>query len=166
MSNQLITSSLGLSVLEGTWTGEGRGEFPGVTSFDFRAALLFTRRDDKSLAYEQRAQKRYDGQTEWLVSHWESGFIRILENGELELISAQIGRSEILIGSVELLDNIIRIHFVSKTITNDPRMVSSTRTFEVDGRSLHYEMAMHTTKVERLTPHLKIVLQRVNESSP
>ena len=149
------------SLLAGTWTGEGRGEFPGVTSFAYRETLVFTRRDDRSLAYEQRAQKRYDGQTEWLVSHWESGFVRILENGELEMISAQIGRSEILIGSVELLDNIVQIPFVSKTIANDPRMITSKRMFELDGDTLRYEMGMHTTKVERLTLHLKIALQRV-----
>ena len=149
------------SLLAGTWTGEGRGEFPGVTSFDFRATLLFTRRDDKSLAYSQQAQKRYDGQTEWRTSHWESGFIHVFENGALELISAQIGRSEILIGSVELLDNIVRIPFVSKTIANDPRMISSRRMFELDGDTLRYDMEMHTTRVEQLTPHLKISLQRV-----
>jgi hypothetical protein len=161
MIDKLRPNKLILTLLEGAWTGEGRGEFPGVTSFDFRATLLFTRRDDKSLAYEQRAQKRYDGQIEWLVSHWESGFIRILENSELELVSAQIGRAEVLIGSVETLNSLIRIHFVSKTITNDPRMISSTRTFEMEGDTLHYEMAMHTTKVEQLTPHLTITLQRV-----
>jgi hypothetical protein len=66
-----------------------------------------------------------------------------------------------LIGSVELLDNIVRIPFVSKTIANDPRMISSRRMFELDGDTLRYEMEMHTTKVERLTPHLKISLQRV-----
>ena len=54
-----------------------------------------------------------------------------------------------------------RVHFVSKTLSNDPRMVSSTRTFELDDDTLLYEMGMHTTKVERLTPHLKIGLQRV-----
>ena len=149
------------SLLAGTWTGEGRGEFPGVTSFDFRATLLFTRRDDKSLAYSQQAQKRYDGQTEWRTSHWESGFIRVFENGALELISAQIGRSEILIGSIELLDKIVRIPFVSKTIANDPRMISSRRMFELDCDTLRYDMEMHTTRVEQLTPHLKISLQRV-----
>lgn len=149
------------SRIEGTWRGEGRGEYPGVTSFDYRETLIFTRRDNKSLAYEQRAQKRYDGQTEWLVSHWESGLIRILENGTLEMVSAQIGRSEVLIGSIETRAGIIRIHFVSKTITNDPRMISSTRSFELEGDTLRYEMAMHTTKVERLTPHLKITLQLV-----
>ena len=149
------------SRLEGAWTGEGRGEFPGVTSFAYRETLVFTRHDDRSLAYEQRAQKRYDGQTEWLVSHWESGFVRILENSELEMVSAQIGRSEVLVGSIETVGGVTQIHFVSKTITNDPRMVSSMRMLALEGDTLRYEMGMHTTKVERLTSHLKIALQRV-----
>jgi len=161
MSDNPTTAPQLFTLLEWTWAGEGRGQFPTITSFDYRETLTFTRRDEKSLAYEQRTQKRYDGQTEWLESHWENGFIRILENGELELVNAQIGRSEVLIGSIEALDAIIRIRFVSKTIANDPRMVSSARTFELDGDSLRYEMEMQTTKVNQLTQHLKIALQRI-----
>ena len=149
-----------LTLLEGTWKGEGRGYFPAVTSFDHRDTLTFTRRDEKTLAYEQRAQKRYDGSTEWLESHWESGFIRILEGGELELVSAQIGRAEVLVGTVQSLDAGFRIHFMSKAIINDLRMVSSARTFELEGDTLRYEMEMHTTKVNQSTPHLKTALQR------
>ena len=104
MNNQLTASNQVINLLEGTWKGEGRGYFPAVTSFDHRDRLTFTRRDEKTLAYEQRAQKRYDGQTEWLESHWESGFIRVLESGELELVSAQIGRAEVLVGTIESLD--------------------------------------------------------------
>ena len=160
MNDQSTSNSHLLTLLEGTWAGEGRGGFPTVTSFDYRETLVFTRRDEKTLAYEQRAQKRYDGSTEWLESHWENGFIRILESGELELVSAQIGRAEVLIGFVESLDNLFRIHFVSKSIMNDPRMISSARTFELTGDTLRYEMEMQTTKVEQSTPHLKITLQR------
>lgn len=155
----LITIQL-FDALVGTWTGEGRGQFPTVTSFDYRETLTFTRRDEKILAYEQRTQKRYDGQSEWLVSHWENGFIRMLESGELELTSAQIGRTEVLIGKVESQDNIFRIHFVSKTIANDPRMVSSTRRFELEGNTLRYEVEMQTTKVEQSMPHVKIALHK------
>ena len=161
MNNQSTTSSQLLDLLEGTWRGEGRGYFPGVTSFDIRATLVFTLRDEKTLAYEQRAQKRYDGQTEWLESHWESGFIRSSENEELELTSAQIGRVEVLIGSIELLDAMFRIHFVSKAITNDTRMISSARMLELEGDTLRYEMEMQTTRVNQSTPHLKITLQRI-----
>ena len=149
------------SILEGTWTGEGRGEFPGVTSFSYRETLTFTRRDEDSLYYEQKTQKLYDGQTEYLPSHSENGSLRILENGELELVSNQTGRREVLIGSIETAEAGFRIHFVSKTITGDPRMISSSRTFELSDDTLRYDMGMHTTKVEQLTPHLKIALQRL-----
>ena len=161
MSSQSTTSTQVLDGLEGTWQGQGRGYFPSITSFDTRVTLDFTRRDQKTLAYQQRAQKRYDGQTEWLESHWESGFIRSLENDELELTSAQIGRVEVLLGSIEALNAMFRIHFVSKSITNDPRMISSARSFELKGKTLHYEMEMQTTQVNQSMPHLKISLQRV-----
>jgi len=161
VSTQPTISSQVFDLLVGTWSGEGRGYFPTVNSFDYRETLVFTRRDEKTLAYEQRTQKCYDGQTEWLESHWENGFSRILENGELELVSAQIGRSEVLIGSIEILGNLTRIRFASKTIINDPRMISSARTFELEGDSLRYEMEMQTTKVNESTQHLKIALQRI-----
>jgi len=161
MSNQSAISRQLFGLLEGTWKGEGRGYFPTVTSFDIRGTLAFTRRDGKTLAYQQRNQKRYDGQTEWLESHWESGFLRILDNDDLELVSAQIGRSEVLIGSIESLDTLFRIHFVSKTITNDPRMISSARTFVLEGDTLRYEMEMQTTAVNQSTQHLEITLQHI-----
>ena len=141
--------------------GEGHGGYPTVTSFDYLETLTFTQRDEKTLAYEQRTQKRYDGTTEWLPSHWESGFLRRLENGDVEMTCAQIGRTEVLIGSVESADSMLRIHFVSKIITNDPRMVSSARTFEVVDNTLHYEAEMQTTAVDQLTKHLEITLRRV-----
>jgi hypothetical protein len=99
--------------------------------------------------------------TEYLPSHAETGSLRILENGKLALASAQTGRNEVLIGWVESVGAMFRIHFVSKTITGDPRMISSARTFEWEDEVLRYEMGMHTTKVEGLTPHLKISLRRV-----
>lgn len=149
------------TLLEGTWTGEGQGAFPTVQSFDYRETPTFTRRNEDTLAYEQRTHKRYDGQTDWLVSHWESGFLRILESGELELTSAQVGRSEVLVGSVILRGDVFHIHFRSKIIINDPRMICTERTLELEGDALHYEMQMQTTKVDPLTPHLKITLQQV-----
>ena len=161
MKNKSTVSHQVLHFLEGTWTGEGRGEFPRVTSFAYRETLRFSRQDENSLGYEQKTQKCYDGQTEYIPSHAETGSISIREDGELELVSIQMGRNEVLAGSVGLLEGSIRIRFVSKSITDDPRMISSARTFELDGDTLRYEMGMHTTKVERLMPHLKITLQHI-----
>jgi hypothetical protein len=162
MSNKSTTSSQLFALLEGTWEGEGRGQYPTINSFVYRETLIFTRRDEKSLAYDQRTQKHFDGQTEYLVSHWENGFIRILENNELELVNIQSnGRSEVLVGTIETLDTLIRIHFVSKAPTNDSRVVSSARIFELEGDTLRYQMEMQTTEVNRLTHHLKITLHPI-----
>ena len=160
MNNPSSTNIQLLDLLTGIWQGEGRGYFPGVMSFNYRETIIFTRHNPKVLAYETRSQKLYDGTTEWLESHWESGFIRTLESGDLEFTIAQIGRTEVLIGTVESQGAAFKIHFVSKSITNDPRMISSTRIFELEGDTLRYEMEMHTTKVEQSTPHVQISLQR------
>jgi len=162
MSNKSTTSSQLFALLEGTWEGEGCGQYPTINSFVYRETLIFTRRDEKSLAYDQRTQKHFDGQTEYLVSHWENGFIRTLENNELELVNIQSnGRSEVLVGTIETLDTLIRIHFVSKAPTNDSRVVSSARIFELEGDTLCYQMEMQTTEVNRLTGHLKITLHPI-----
>lgn len=161
MSCPSLISRQVLDILVGSWSGIGRGQFPGVTSFDFRETLIFTRRDDKSLAYEQRTQKLYDDQTEYLQSHWENGFVSNLDNEELQMANIQVGgRNVRLVGTVELRGTIYQIHFVSRVLNNDPRMISSARRFELEDDTLRYEMEMQTTKVDRSTSHLKITLQR------
>jgi THAP domain-containing protein 4 len=150
-----------LDRLEGTWRGDGSGYFPTIESFDYRETLTFERRDETTIFYEQRTEKRLRGQTAFLTSHWESGFLRALESGSLELTNAQSGgRSEVLIGAIELTDLRIRMNFVSKVLTNDERMVASMRTFEIENDTLRYQMKMQTTRVAELTPHLEAVLRR------
>jgi THAP domain-containing protein 4 len=147
--------------LEGTWRGDGSGYFPTIEAFDYRETLTFERRDETTIFYEQRTEKRLRGQTAFLTSHWESGFLRALEGESLELTNAQSGgRSEVLMGAIELTDGIIRLNFVSKALTNDERMVASMRTFEIENDTLRYQMKMRTTRVAELTPHLEAVLRR------
>jgi nitrobindin-like protein len=150
-----------LDRLEGTWRGGGSGYFPTIEAFDYRETLTFERRDETTIFYEQRTEKRLCGQTAFLTSHWESGFMRALESGSLELTNAQSGgRSEVLIGTIEQTDLIIRMNFVSKVLTNDERMVASMRTFEIENDTLRYQMKMQTTRVAELTPHLEAILRR------
>ena len=150
------------TLLEGTWIGEGQGGYSTINSFEYREMLSFTRRDDKSLAYEQRTQKHLEGQTGYIISHWENGFIRVLESGELELVNVQSGgRGEALIGAIETNGDVIQIHFTSKMIMNDPRMISSMRVFELEEDTLRYELEMQTKETGQLSQHLKIELSRV-----
>lgn len=162
MSNNPATAKDVFDLLEGSWQGKGRAAYPTVNSFDYREKLVFTRKNHSTLAYEQRTEKRMDGTDEFVPSHWESGFILILENGNLELVNAQSGgRSEVLSGHIEMIDSTIRLNFVSKAVVNDARMVSTARTFELKGDQLRYEMEMSTTKVDRLTLHLANTLERI-----
>lgn len=160
---QSIASKL-FGLLEGTWQGEGRGAYPTIDSFDYREKLVFTRRDETTLAYDQRTEKRMQGSEKFVTSHWENGFISILTNGDLELVNAQSGsRGEVLSGHIEVRDSIIRLHFSSNALMNDARMLSTARRFELEGDRLRYEMQMRTTKVDHLTLHLANTLKRVRE---
>jgi hypothetical protein len=150
-----------LDRLEGTWRGAGGGYFPTIEAFDYRETLTFERRDETTIFYQQRTEKRLRGQTAFLISHWESGFLRALESEGLELTNAQSGgRSEVLTGAIELTDRIIRLNFVSKVLINDERMVASMRTFEIENDMLRYQMKMQTTRVAELTTHLEAILRR------
>lgn len=164
MNKERSTASDLFGLLEGTWQGIGRGGYPTISSFDYREKLVFTRRNETTLAYDQRTEKHVDGSGKFVTSHWESGFIRILEDEELELINAQSGgRGEVLSGHIESFDSTIRLHFVSKALMNDVRMLSTARRFELEGDQLRYEMEMSTTEVPHLTQHLAIILERVRE---
>ena len=159
--NQSIASEL-FGLLEGAWRGKGRGGYPTIDSFDYREKLVFTRKNDSTLAYDQRTEKRMEGTDEFVPSHWENGFISILENGDMELVNAQSGgRGEVLTGQIEVLDSGFRLHFTSKALMNDARMLSTARVFELEGNQLCYEMEMSTTKVSNLSRHLTISLERV-----
>jgi len=164
MNKNPVTAKDVFDLLEGTWQGEGQGGYPTIEPFDYRETLVFTRKNDSTLAYDQRTEKRMDGTNEYLPSHWENGFISILENGDLELVNAQSGsRGEVLTGHIEVIGPIIRLYFVSKALINDVRMVSTARRFELDGDQLRYEMEMSTTKIDKLNQHLAITLERVRK---
>ena len=151
-----------LTMLEGKWMGEGQGDFPTIDSFDYQETLTFERRDETSLFYQQRTEKRSKGKSVYQTSHWESGFLRILDNGIIEWSNSQSGgRTEILVGIPEIDDDLIRMELTSQALTNDERMVSSARMIEVGSGILKYQMGMQTTRVEKLTPHLAATLYRV-----
>jgi hypothetical protein len=149
------------NLLAGIWRGEGRGGYPTIASFDYVESLVFERRDENSLFYVQRTEKRLDEQTELVASHWESGFIHALPTGQLELANVQIGgRSELLTGDIHHIKQIVKLEFGSESIANDERMVASTRALEIEGDVLRYVMCMRTTRTNALIQHLTATLTR------
>jgi hypothetical protein len=156
MNNQDI-----LHALIGEWSGTGRGEFPTIEPFEYLETLRFSSNDRPFLHYEQRTRRRRAGQTEYVASHWESGFIRLLPDGQVELNNAQSGgRLEVLTGSLEQTENGLILRLQSRAFLNDPRMLESSRTIFVERDALHYTLNMHTTAVPEPAFHVEARLNR------
>ena len=140
-----------VALLCGRWAGDGKGYFPTIDSFDYRETFSVEQRDATSLFYDQRTDKRPVGSTEFEVSHWESGFIRLLPSGTLELTNAHSGgRAEVMTGEFVAGDQ-LQIAFRSKALTNDYRMVETTRTFTLSNNTFCYKMGMFTVTTSDTT---------------
>jgi hypothetical protein len=150
-----------LHLLIGEWSGAGRGEFPTIEPFEYLETLQFSADERPFLHYEQRTRRRSAGQAEYVPSHWESGFIRLLPDGGVEMINAQGGgRLEVLSGSLEQKETGLILHLQSKAFLNDPRMLESSRDITVEGDTLHYTMNMRTTAVPAPAFHVEATLKR------
>ena len=160
MTDQTTPNDTLFSHLLGRWVGTGKGYFPTISPFFYRETLIFTQRDAQTLFFDQRTEQRPEHSEIYVTSHWESGYIQILESGKLQLINSQSsGRSEVLIGRVTNTAP-LQARFESKSQTNDQRMMATARLFTVTPDTLTYQMQMQTTAVPQLTPHLEAVLHR------
>src|SRR5574342_761836 len=154
-----------LRTLIGEWSGSGRGEFPTIEPFEYLETLTFVGDHRPFLHYEQKTQRRNAGQTDFIPSHWETGFIRLLPDGQVELVNAQgSGRMEMLAGSLEETERGLILRLQSTAIFNDPRMVETSRTITVEKDSMHYSQRMHTTAVPGLSHHVEARLKRISRN--
>jgi hypothetical protein len=158
MNNQEL-----LLLLIGEWSGTGRGEFPTIEPFEYLETISFAADHRPFLHYEEKTKRRNAGQTDYVPSHWESGFLRLLANGEVELINTQgSGRLERLTGSLEQTETGLILRLKSTAFLNDPRMVETSRTITVEGNSMHYTQTMYTTAVSGPAHHVEARLDRIS----
>jgi THAP4-like, heme-binding beta-barrel domain len=152
-----------LHLLLGIWSGTGQGEFPTIEPFEYLETLRFSSDGRSFLHYEEKTQRRKPGQTDYVPSHWESGFIRLLPDGQVELINTQNGgRLEKLTGSLEQTTSGMILHLSSESILNDPRMSETSRMIILEGDTLRYAQSMGTIAVPELTYHVEATLKRVS----
>jgi hypothetical protein len=127
-------------------------------SFNYKETLTFNFDGLNDLIhYEQRT---------WLIpndipSHWESGFIKPIEDEEnvFEISNSQdSGRVEVLRGKYFRENDTIILHFKMKLIQNDPRIVSSERIFTIEGNQLSYVKKMATKNIPTHQQHLEATL--------
>jgi len=148
-----------ISALVGHWAGEGEGEYPTIEPFRYRETLeIASRPDHPALHYEQRTWRQTPSGEE--VSHWETGLLRLFSGGDVRIINAQGGRSEVMEGTWERKDDEWSILLEGGEFAGDERVLRSLRHLRFDGETLSYEMRMETTATNEMSLHLTADLKR------
>lgn len=149
-----------VEALLGVWAGGGSGGYPTIDSFQYRERLAITERDDHpALHYDQRTWKlTTEGE---VVSHWETGLLRLSSDGTVVFNNAQPGRAEAMKGTWrgDTATGWV-IELASDGYGGDQRVVRSTRTIRCDGTTLQYRMLMETSSTNANHPHLEATLTR------
>lgn len=103
-----------LARLEGTFVGEGEGDFPTVEPFRYREQLVFTASGGPVVAYSQRTSDPASGRP----MHAENGFLRPGAPGRVELLLAHsFGLTEVQEGTLEQdTDGALRLRLASTAI--------------------------------------------------
>lgn len=153
-----------LSPLLGKWNGTGSAFFPTIHRTDYSEELEFSRIEKNHvIAYSQQTWYMVNLLEGAIPLHWESGYIKVLDDGSYQLSNSQDnGRVEVLIGNImEDSSEIFHIRFESKHIGNDERMIRTSRDFIITGNILNYVLKMATKKTPEFQDHLKAELIKV-----
>ena len=152
-----------LQPLLGCWEGTGRGSYPTIPSFEYVERIRFVADTVRPLIhYEQFTRQRSEEQLTHEPSHWESGFLRAVEGGMLEVSNAQDGgRVEVLRGPIRMHGTRLELELESLVLAHDARLVRTRRTFRVERDRLQTTVAMQTTRVSELLVHLQAELVRL-----
>ena len=144
-----------LAFLLGSWTGEGKGDYPTIEPFSYREEVRFWHVGKPFLAYSQRTWHRDDGRP----LHSEVGYWRCTAAGRVEVVLAHpTGIAEVEEGTVAGSRIQLRTTTVGRTST--AKEVSALeRTFEVRGDVLSYAVRMAAVGLA-LRPHLSAELRR------
>lgn len=147
-----------LKALVGTWTGDGVATYPTMEDTPYTERLSFQLNDGATyLQYEQKTRRTETN----AQSHWEFGFLRILDDGSVEMANVQSGgRVEVLVGEVHAGGDETKLVLTSTHFGNDPRMVAARREFTVSEGQLHYDQVMTTQTTTASTRHLKATLTK------
>ena len=147
--------------LLGDWRGTGRGGFPTMNAFRYREVLNVSQgASTDSFHYLQRTWRLTPGGE--APSHEETGFIRVAEDGTVELLNAQgTDRVEVLHGRMHRnSDGGWELRLASVLHAHDERMRTASRTIRMQDQTLSYEMRMTTDRVASEEPHLTASLER------
>ena len=149
--------------LHGCWKGRGAGDYATIEAFEYEETLRFEADSSYPLFHYEQKTRLLPSRD---PSHWESGFIRPLEDGSVEISNSQdSGRVEVLRGRLEAAGgqgDDLRIVFDNVVLGHDPRLVRTGRTLALSGDTLRYvvRMSTRTTPEPSFNQHLEATLTR------
>jgi hypothetical protein len=148
-----------LAFLLGTWTGEGRGEYPTIEGFAYREEIRFTHNGKPFVGYVQRTWAVDDGRP----LHGESGYLRpVGPAGELEYVLVHpTGLGEI--GGGRVAGQHVTLGARATRTPTALAVERVEREIEVVGDVLRYELRMSMETVP-LTRHLVAELRRTEDA--
>ena len=144
-----------LAFLLGTWRGSGRGVYPTIDDFTYEEEATFTHTGRPFLIYTQRT---WNPETKSPM-HSETGFLRALEGGRVELVLAHaFGVAELAHGTVT--GTSVELASTSLTSTETAKTVDGvSRRIDVTDDELSYTVGM-AFGGHPLQGHLEATLRR------
>ena len=150
-----------LDVLVDRWEGTGAGWYPTIESFEYREVATFGHAGKPFLAYSQSTWSTVDA----APLHAETGYLRGLADGSLELVVAHpFGAAELSAGRLERTGDRLVVELASTAVvtTGTAKDVAEVRRrLVVDGDTLTYRVAMAAVG-RPLQDHLEATLRRVS----
>lgn len=145
--------------LVGVWRGEGKGEYPTISPFEYTEELTFTDVGKPFLIYSQRTWS-----PEGKPMHIETGYLRIIKYETVEFVLA------IPTGQTELAEGTIELHDEGFTIDVQSRVLNSTSAKQVDATKRHLRLGADTLTTSfamaavgvPMSHHLAATLRRVD----
>lgn len=147
-----------VEVLRGTWIGTGAGHYPTIKDFEYSEEIVFGATPKPFLTYTSRTRGLPDG----LPLHMESGYLRPVTGGEVELLITQpTGFVEIHRGEIDL-DGTLSLTLLTLAASPDAKPVLDVRrVLQIHGNTLTYDMWMAHDQTP-LTHHLHAELHRAD----
>jgi hypothetical protein len=161
---QLHPLCVPVAFMLGMWRGNGLGGYPDMTPFRYGEEMRVWHVVNPYLAFEQRTWQLDDAGAVGRLLHGESGYLRCLEQGQLELVVAMApGHVEVSTGRVEGTRITLESHGVLDT-PSAARVSAVKRTWWLDEELLRYDVEMSALD-QPMSWHLSAELRRESDDA-